>query len=93
MRKVNFKGLDPEDLHTCQHCQYSFHDIGMNLKMCARSGQPISPINYIQVNDRTLGNVPENVSTLLDRAEKEKAERDFEYWSELLKKEVNPKPY
>lgn len=51
MAKVNFKGLDPDDLHTCQHCQHSFHDIGMNRKVCARSGQPIAPMNYIQVND------------------------------------------
>lgn len=36
MRKVNFKGLDPEDLHTCQHCQHSFHDIGMCQKVCAK---------------------------------------------------------
>ena len=51
MRKVNFKGLDPEDLHTCQHCQHSFHDIGMCQKVCAKSGQPIAPMDYIQVND------------------------------------------
>lgn len=51
--------------------------------------------------NRTLGNVLENVSTMLDRAAKEKAERDFQYWSELMnshawqqfKNEVNPEPY
>jgi hypothetical protein len=51
--------------------------------------------------NRTLGNVLENVSTQLDRAAKEKAERDFQYWSELMnsqagqqfKNEVNPEPY
>jgi len=51
MKKVTFKGLDPDDLHTCQHCQHSFHDIGMNRKVCAKSGQPIAPMDYIQVND------------------------------------------
>ena len=51
MKKVTFKGLDPEDLHTCQHCQHSFHDIGMCQKVCAKSGQPIAPMDYIQVND------------------------------------------
>ena len=51
MRKVNFKGLDPEDLHTCQHCQHHFHDIGMNRKVCSESGQPIAPMDFISVND------------------------------------------
>jgi hypothetical protein len=51
MKQVNFKGLNPDDLHTCQHCKHSFHDIGMNRKTCARSGQPIAPMDYIQVND------------------------------------------
>ena len=51
MKKVNFKGLDPDDLHTCQKCQHSFHDIGMCQKVCAKSGQPIAPMDYIQVND------------------------------------------
>ena len=51
MRKVNFKGLDPDDLHTCQHCQHHFHDIGMNCKVCSKSGQPIAPMDFISVND------------------------------------------
>ena len=51
MKQINFKGLDPDDLHTCQHCQHSFHDIGMCQKVCAKSGQPIAPMDYIQVND------------------------------------------
>ena len=51
MKQVNFKGLDPDDLHTCQHCQHSFHDIDINRKVCARSGQPIAPMDYISVND------------------------------------------
>ena len=51
MKQVTFKGLDPDDLHTCQHCQHSFHDIGMCQKVCAKSGQPIAPMDYIQVND------------------------------------------
>ena len=51
MRKVNFKGLDPEDLHTCQHCQHSFHDIDINRKVCSKLGQPIAPMDYISVND------------------------------------------
>ena len=51
MKKVTFKGLDPDDLHTCQHCQHSFHDIGMCQKVCVKSGQPIAPMDYIQVND------------------------------------------
>lgn len=51
MKPITFKGLDPDDLHTCQHCQHSFHDIGMNRKACAKSGQPIAPMDYIQVND------------------------------------------
>ena len=56
MKKVTFKGLDPEDMHTCQHCQHSFHDIGMNRKVCARSGQPIAPMDYIEPkrNDNVL---------------------------------------
>ena len=51
MRKVTFKGLDPEDLHTCQHCQHHFHDIGMNRKVCSESGQPIAPMDFISMND------------------------------------------
>lgn len=51
MNRVNFKGLDPDDLHTCQHCQHSFHDIGMSRKVCSMSGHPIAPMDYISTND------------------------------------------
>lgn len=44
-------GLDPEKLHTCQHCQHSFHDIGMCRKVCAFSGETIAQMDYISVND------------------------------------------
>ena len=49
MKKVTFKGLDPENMHTCQHCQHSFHDI-VNGKMCEYYGH-IPTAYYIQVND------------------------------------------
>ena len=51
MPKVNFLGLDPESLHTCIHCQHSYHDIGLSRKVCAVSGQAIAPMDYLAVND------------------------------------------
>lgn len=51
MKKVTFKGLDVFDLHTCQHCQHQFHDIGINRKVCSKYGHIIAPMDYIKVND------------------------------------------
>ena len=50
MENVRFGGLDPLDLHTCQHCQHARHDIGRG-KVCAKSWLPIAPMDYISVND------------------------------------------
>lgn len=51
MKQVNYKGLDPEDLHTCQHCKHTYHDISIHQNVCAKYGQSITPMDYISVND------------------------------------------
>ena len=58
MKKVNFKGLNPDDLHTCQHCQHAYHDTGMQSKVCGKSGERISPMDYLSTNDCELYKSP-----------------------------------
>lgn len=50
--KPNFTHLDPEDMHTCQHCSNMYLDIDKRLKgvMCPKYGL-ITHNNAIMVND------------------------------------------
>ena len=49
MEKITFKGLDPEDLHTCQHCKNAHYDIDIHSMVCPKG--IILAEFYIQVND------------------------------------------
>ena len=52
MTKPNFTHLDPEDLHTCQHCGNAYIDIDKRHDgiMCPKYGL-IKHTNAIMVND------------------------------------------
>lgn len=52
MTKPNFTHLDPEDLHTCQHCGNAYIDIDKRHEgiMCPKYGL-IKHSNAIMVND------------------------------------------
>lgn len=50
MDKINFAHLDPESLHTCQHCQNIYLDVDDGYKCRMHPGMKYEGSQHIAVN-------------------------------------------